>query len=298
MRPQQRPHHPRAGKSFNERESRQVRPAQRTLRSGLSRLCAGCVLLMNLQLQVAQSRTQGTSQPVPKGQATFSSVCASCHGLDGRGSERAPNIAQKPEVQRLSDEALARIIAEGVPGTGMPAFRSLPTPDAKAVVAYLRILQGATKATFLRGNPERGKEVFFGKGRCSECHMVAGNGGFIASDLSDYARTHSVEEVRSAITEPAPLLEGRAVLATTRDGQKYAGRLRNEDNFSVQLQTLDGAFHFLSKTDLARLEPDSRILMPSDYGSTLSAAELDDLVSYLLSSQETNTSEPAKENEE
>jgi hypothetical protein len=27
---------------------------------------------------------------------------------------------------------------------------------------------------------------------------------------------------------------------TTRGGKKYTGRIRNEDNFSLQLQTLDG----------------------------------------------------------
>jgi cytochrome c oxidase cbb3-type subunit III len=295
MRPQERPHRPSAGKSFSALELRETRPAYRTLKTGFS---AGCVLLLNLQLHVAQPRTQGTSRPAPQGQAIFSSACASCHGLDGRGSERAPNIAQKPELQHLSDEAVVRIIEEGVPGTGMPAFRSLPTPDAKAVVAYLRILQGASKPVDLPGNPERGRKVFFGKGMCSECHMVSGSGGFIASDLSDYARIHSVEEARSAITTPPPFLEGRAVLATTHDGQKYTGRLRNEDNFSVQLQTLDGAFHFLSKADLAGLESDSRNLMPSDYGSTLSATELDDLASYLVSSHNPITLEPVTGSEE
>jgi len=294
MRLCQRLHRPRTGKVL----SRRVWLAGRTLQAGLSRLCAGGVLCMTLQLHPAQPGTQDTTQPVPQGQPIFSSMCASCHGLDGRGSERAPNIAQKPEVQHLSDDALTRIIQEGVPGTGMPAFRSMATSEAKAVVAYLRTLQGASKRGVLPGNPERGKQVFFVKGKCSECHMVAGSGGFIASDLSDYARTHSVEEMRSAITKPAPLLEGRAVLATTRDGHKYAGRLRNEDNFSLQLQTLDGAFHFLSKADLVRLEPDSRILMPSDYASTLSAAELDDLVSFLAVSQNTNTPGRARENEE
>jgi cytochrome c oxidase cbb3-type subunit 3 len=58
--------------------------------------------------------------------------------------------------------------------------------------------------------------------------------------------------------------------------------LRNEDNFSVQLQTLDGAFHLLTKAELQSLVRSSEPLMTSDYGSTLRPNEIDDLISFLV----------------
>jgi cytochrome c oxidase cbb3-type subunit III len=217
------------------------------------------------------------------GKQIFSSTCGGCHGLDGKGGERAPNIADRPTVQRLSDSQISHIIETGVPGTGMPAFHSLASSDIKAVVSYLRILQGAKRTAALPGNPDRGKTVFFGKAGCSNCHMVAGEGGFIASDLSAYAHVHEVEQIRSAIVTPAsPNQQVRLATVTTRDGEKYVGRVRNEDNFSLQLQSLDGIFHFLAKSDIDKLEYESQALMPSDYGSSLNAGELNDLVSYLM----------------
>jgi hypothetical protein len=48
------------------------------------------------------------------------------------------------------------------------------------------------------------------------------------------------------------------------------------------LQSLDGIFHLLAKSDLEHLEYQPKSLMPSEYGSVLSASELDDLVSYLI----------------
>jgi cytochrome c oxidase cbb3-type subunit 3 len=72
------------------------------------------------------------------------------------------------------------------------------------------------------------------------------------------------------------------VTATIRGGEKVIGRIRNEDNFSLQLQTLDGTFHFLAKSDLEGLEYNSQTLMPSDYSSTLSPDELNDVVSFLM----------------
>ena len=67
-----------------------------------------------------------------------------------------------------------------------------------------------------------------------------------------------------------------------RDSQKLSGIIRNEDNFSLQLQSFDGSFHLLNKSDVNKFEflPDP--IMPKDYGTTLSSSEIDDLVSYLV----------------
>ena len=70
------------------------------------------------------------------------------------------------------------------------------------MVAYLRFLQGTKHALNLPGDADRGEKLFFGNAGCSGCHMTAGKGGFIASDLSGYARTHSVDQIRNAITTP------------------------------------------------------------------------------------------------
>ena len=242
-----------------------------------------------------QSYRQKGPRPVSaRGKQTFTTTCASCHGLDGRGGERAPNIAESSKVQRLSDAQISYIIENGIPGTGMPAFRSLENTDIKAVVTYLRTLQGTKKAAKLPGDPSRGETIFFGKGGCSTCHMAAGKGGFIASDLSGYARTHAVEQIRDAITNPAPGGDRQARMVTViiRGGEEYVGRIRNEDNFSLQLQTLDGTFHFVAKSDLERQDYSSQPLMPSDYGSTLSPIELNEVVSYLMSVAKANASQP------
>jgi putative heme-binding domain-containing protein len=218
------------------------------------------------------------------GEKLFATSCASCHGLDGRGGERAPSIAVG-RVQRLSDVQIFGIIQHGVTGTGMPGFHSMTESEIKSVVAHLRTLQGAKKAISLPGDSKRGKTLFFGKAGCSGCHMAAGQGGFIASDLSGYGRTHSADETRGAITNPNADGDrlARTATVTTHEGEKYVGRVRNEDNFSLQLQDLDGAFHFFSKAEIQGVEYSSQSMMPTTYGSTLSSGELNDLISYLMS---------------
>lgn len=72
------------------------------------------------------------------------------------------------------------------------------------------------------------------------------------------------------------------MIVTTRDGRTYSGVVRNEDNFSIQLQSLDGEFRLFAKSELDHFSRTLDSLMPSDYGSSLTAGELNDLVSFLM----------------
>jgi cytochrome c oxidase cbb3-type subunit III len=225
-----------------------------------------------------------------RGQRVFASNCAACHGLDGTGTQRAPNIVSSAQAQKLSAEEIHRIVSDGVAGTGMPAFRSLGEPKIKAVTSYLRTLQGKNEISAPSGNPQNGKAIFFAAGGCSGCHMVAGSGGFIGPDLSTYAQTHSADQIRSAITDPDQRTQQGLVTAIETDGRRWEGIVRNEDNFSLQLQSLDGTFHFFSKADLKAIERTSGSIMPANYGLKLSKTQIDDLISYLWSVRKTAVS--------
>ena len=215
---------------------------------------------------------------------TFAATCGGCHGLDGRGAERGPNIATRQEVVRRSDAQLLGILQKGMPAAGMPGFAALGNSKLVALVSYLRTLQGKNVAMPIIGSPERGEVLFFGTARCAECHMVGGRGGFIGSDLSAYASDSSPTDIRLAIVKPdRDAKSGRGqVQVTMVDGNRLEGVVRNEDNFSMQLQTLDGVFHFIQRPEISAVKPLARPIMPADYGQSLSSAELDDIVGYLM----------------
>jgi cytochrome c oxidase cbb3-type subunit 3 len=203
--------------------------------------------------------------------------------LDGRGGERAPDISTSEKTRRRSDDELSRIIADGLPGTGMPAFASLGS-GLKNIVAYLRQLQGKDDSAKFPGDVKRGRELFYGKPRCSECHAIAGSGGFIASELSGFGANRSADQIRQAIVKPASTnYLGGQMIVKTSDGKEYSGVVRNEDNFSLQLETLDGAFLLFQKSELAGFSRQPGSLMPADYAATLNRDELNDLVSFLMS---------------
>jgi cytochrome c oxidase cbb3-type subunit III len=236
--------------------------------------------------QHAQKKAKATQEPdsATAGRQIFGSICASCHGLDGKGAERGPDIATRPEVTKLSNQDLLKVLQSGVPGKGMPAFAEFGSAKLSSLVTYLRTLQGKDSAVQTAGDPQLGRELFFGKAGCSTCHMVNGNGGFLGPELSQYGAGHRPAEIRAAIVDPRERANERYRDAevVAKDGQTYSGMVRNEDNFSLQLQSTDGAFHFLSKSDLTSIHYRKEPLMPSDYGTKLSAAELDALTSYLV----------------
>ena len=189
-----------------------------------------------------EAQTSAASGDADLGKQAFS-TCAVCHGLDGRGGEHAPNIATDPKIQRLSDNALLAIIRNGIPAEGMPSFRKFWKDEKiRAVLQYLRTLQGSKDTTVETGNANQGSDSFFGRAGCSACHMIEGRGTFLATDLSAYGTGRNATAIREAIVAPEKNVDPRhgIVSVLTRSAKKYCGAVRNEDNFTLQMQTADG----------------------------------------------------------
>jgi putative heme-binding domain-containing protein len=225
-----------------------------------------------------QSKRTSTSRAAAR--QVFESTCSACHGLDGRGGERGPDISSRPQIVQMPDLELMEVLRNGRPSGGMPAFAALGDTQLRSVMSYLRFLQGERADAAIPGDAAKGKTIFFGKGRCADCHMTQGQGGFLGSDLSAFAAALSAEEIRKKILTPREDANHLTTL-TLGNGAKIAGIVRNEDNFSIQLQSLDGTFHFIARPDIFATEASTGPIMPNNYATLLTSGEFDDLVKYL-----------------
>jgi mono/diheme cytochrome c family protein len=88
-----------------------------------------------------------TALPPPMANTLFGKLCLRCHGVAGTGTgpehlqhlPRPRNLTNRPYFAALSDERIARAIADGVPGTAMPAFRErLKSEELWALVGKVR----------------------------------------------------------------------------------------------------------------------------------------------------------------
>jgi len=122
---------------------------------------------------------------VEAGGRIFKQTCSVgyCHGAGG-GAGRAPVLAGRG----LAQSYLAKTVAEGIPNTGMPGFKSrLSGADYNAVMGYLLKINGAAAAgpifepvkdapaSALPAMARKGKGLFFDpvRGtRCGTCHAV------------------------------------------------------------------------------------------------------------------------------
>lgn len=79
-------------------------------------------------------------QNIAAGQKLFERHCAECHGAQGRGSKRAPELV--PTIVRQSSPGdLFWLISNGVVRKGMPSWSKLPEPQRWQIVTYLDSLK-------------------------------------------------------------------------------------------------------------------------------------------------------------
>ena len=220
---------------------------------------------------------------IEAGAKAFEGRCAFCHGTDAKGTGRGSNLTTGHWAHGGKDGELFKTIKEGVAGTEMPPH-DLPDTGIWQLVSYVRSLGGSGNQAPVPGNAAAGEKLFFGKGGCAACHMIAGRGSPFGPELSRIGARRSAASIRKSILDPSTeIAEGfTGVRLVLRSGEKLEGVIRNEDNFSIQLIDKDGRFRLLDKqqvSTLTRLEKES--LMPAGAGRALAPEELQDLLAFL-----------------
>jgi putative heme-binding domain-containing protein len=229
-------------------------------------------------------RAQHTYTPadIQEGGRLFRVNCVLCHGPEG---DQVPGIdlGHGRFRQTYSENALVKIIQNGIPGTGMPP-NNLQDFQAEIVVAYLHSIATSGHEVTGNGNAKRGKTIFEGKGNCLSCHRVYGAGSRVGPDLSDIGALRRSVEIERSLLEPNEevLPQNRYYRAVTKQGETVTGRLLNVDTFTVQILDSKERLLSLQRSDLRESGFVNESPMPS-YRGKLSTQELADVVAYLLS---------------
>lgn len=228
-----------------------------------------------------ESMSTLNAEDLSRGQKIFVAHCALCHGIGAAGG-RGPSLNHAELRRAPNDQALFRVIQNGIEGTEMPGAWQLNENEIKDLVAYIRSL-ARNEAVKLTGDSARGKAYYESKGACATCHIVDGHGGNLGPDLTNIGTRRSAAYLREALIDPgAAVTEDFLVVAlVTKDGRRIRGIRANEDSFTIQVRDSSGAFHSVRKSDLSELKKEfSSSLMPS-YRESLSSSEIDDMVAFL-----------------
>jgi len=240
----------------------------------------------------AQVSTSLSAEDLARGRMHYIASCARCHGVNGGGGE-GPPLARAVLARAPDDDVLGSIIFSGIPGTAMGGTRWLSDEERRLVVGYVRSLAPSGGGAALPGSADRGRALFE-RGGCSGCHTVGGFGTAHGPDLTSVGARRGPAYLREAILDPGAALP-RGLTAMPRDfvdylmvtvvdddGEEVRGMRMNEDSYTIQLKDARGIVRSFYKPDLQEIEKEfDRSLMRS-YRDRFDDAEIDDLVSYLM----------------
>jgi len=240
------------------------------------------LLVIGAAASLAWAQAPAGGPPPPNGEQLYKENCVECHGPEG---DEVPGVdLGRGRFRRATtDPELIGIVLRGIPNTAMPPS-NFSEAQAAAIVQFLRAK--ASRAAASAGNASSGRAIFTGKGNCASCHRVNGSGSRTGPDLSDIGRLRHSTDIERAIVEPDFMVvpSNRYVRAVTKDGTTITGRLLNQDIFTVQLIDTKEQLRSLMRADLKEFAFLDKSPMPSFRGK-LSDAEINDLVSYLVSLQ-------------
>jgi len=135
---------------------------------------------------------------------------------------------------------------------------------------------------------ESGKESFT-KLACAQCHKLGKEGNSYGPDLSDVFKRYQNDRaaVLRQILEPSLVISNRYVNYEfeLKNGDTVSGMIVKEEGDSVTVQSgpSDALIQALKKSDLKERRPQTASLMPLGLLSTLSKAQILDLLAYLES---------------
>lgn len=230
---------------------------------------------------------------VDAGKQLFGGMCVECHGAGGAGGD-APSLNRARLAHAPTDEALVKVLTDGIPNTGMPRIRRFTDNEMRQLVAYVRSL-GKIAETKVPGDARKGGDIYKNLG-CATCHILKGQGGNLGPDLTEIGFMRGASYLRQAVIDPGATLpkgvllvpargyaEYLPVRAVTKQGGEVRGIRVNEDAFTIQVRDQAGKFYSLRKADLELLEKQAGKSMMPSFANRLTATELTDLVAFLSS---------------
>jgi putative heme-binding domain-containing protein len=105
----------------------------------------------------------------------------------------------------------------------------------------------------------------------------------LGPDLTDIGASLKQVQIREGVVEPNKrITDGfTPVTVKLKDGRQITGVAKNYSNYSMQLLDTSGELHLLAKGGVDGVVFRAESWMPGDIAQRLTAAEIDDLVSFL-----------------
>ena len=227
---------------------------------------------------------------VERGKSLFVGACGFCHGSNGKGGEKGPDLLRSVIVlDDVNGKTIGPVILKGRPDKGMPKFPFTQTQIGDISTFLHSAIRDATDRDsykildIVTGDASAGRAYF--NSHCNQCHSETG-------DLKGIAKKYEPVTLQGRFINPpysweegtpAHTVSAISVTVTLPSGQSYTGAVLNYDDFTVALRERDGTYRsFKRNGDTPRVELHNRLQAHLDLVMQYSDADIHNLTAYLV----------------
>jgi len=195
-------------------------------------------------------------------------------GLVSKGHASPRLLNEEATRQRLAALDIPELNSEVAELTA-----NLPSPNdqARTLIAKRVTQYGSARPSLARGAESFNKN-------CAACHQLEGKGKVVGPQLDGIGGRGS-ERLFEDILDPNRNVDVafRSTTIVTSEGKVLSGLVRRAEGQSLVLADNQGKEFTVAKSEIDQQQKTNASLMPDNFGTTIPAAELLDLVAFLLS---------------
>ena len=202
--------------------------------------------------------------------------------MNEKMAELTPNLFLGGRMTRLRFRLWRWVVLVSFCG-GVPVFLPLHAAKAEEEFSLEEYREHAMRRI---GNPEKGKEVFFGsRALCAQCHSTERDTGLAGPNLATAGDKFSrADLIRSILRPSESIMTGFSLsIITTKSGEKFSGVVKESSEKELILAGVGEVRFRILKSDIMEHLTSSVSMMPVNLHSSLTKDEFSDLISYLES---------------
>jgi mono/diheme cytochrome c family protein len=231
----------------------------------------------------------------------YAANCTECHGADGRGTPKGPNLVRSLVVlhDRYGDQLGPYLRASHPPKSGAKGpspFETISNHDVLLLAHFVRerindTLRGAPMfrpGNVLVGDARAGAEYFNGEGGCKACHSPT-------ADLAGIGRRMEPVNLQQRFLFPqtgggrgrggpgagAAPAKPVTVTVTTESGETLSGPLERMDDFNVSFRDASGNYRTVRRTPGTKVVKNDPLAAHIALLSKITDQQIHDVVAYL-----------------
>jgi putative membrane-bound dehydrogenase-like protein len=196
-----------------------------------------------------------------------------------KGAETLIQQAERKTIDPvLQEAAAAALVTANFPDIRERASQVFPSAVSKDE-AHLPSIGDLAE---MKGDPVRGKTVYFGSGTCAKCHVVNGEGKEVGPDLSQIGEKLSRQALFESILYPSAGISHNYEQYTVvlQDGNVVTGILASQTDDMITIKNNEGVVREIPRSIIEELVKQSVSMMPADLHKTLTMQELLDVVEF------------------